>query len=134
LGEIIAYGEIITGGARLALACQDAWAALVFLWLGLLGWLFYHGHVAAMEEVVLSKTYENTRLGFVVITRPRRAFLQFLHHNHTPSPLAGLGGVPWYALTRESYTAKQFQEYWMLRLKRNPIYGSQVLRSICWTS
>jgi hypothetical protein len=42
-----------------------------------------------MEEVALSKIYENTRLDFVVITSPRRAFLQFLHHNHTPSPLAG---------------------------------------------
>jgi hypothetical protein len=46
--------------------------------------------VAAMEEVALSKTYENTRPDVVVIIRPRRAFLQFLHHNHTPSPLAGL--------------------------------------------
>jgi hypothetical protein len=43
-----------------------------------------------MEEVALPKTYENTRPDCVVITRPRRAFLQFLHHNHTPSPLAGL--------------------------------------------
>jgi hypothetical protein len=49
--------------------------------------------VAAMEEVALSKTYENTRPDFVERTKPRRAFLQFLHHNHTPSPLAGLCGV-----------------------------------------
>lgn len=46
-----------------------------------------------MEEVALSKIYEIPRLGFVAIISPRRAFLQFLHHNHTPSPLAGLCGA-----------------------------------------
>jgi hypothetical protein len=44
---------------------------------------------AAIEEVVLSKTYEITRPGCVVIISARRAFLQFLHHDHTQSPLAG---------------------------------------------
>jgi hypothetical protein len=39
---------------------------------------------------------------FVECMRPRRAFLQFLHHNHTPSPFAGLcialfrATVSWY--------------------------------------
>jgi hypothetical protein len=48
---------------------------------------------AAIEEVVLSKIYEITRPGFVVIVSARRAFLQFLHHDHTQSPLAGCCSV-----------------------------------------
>jgi hypothetical protein len=52
---------------------------------------------AAIEEVVLSKTYGNTRPAFVVITSPRRAFLQFLHHNHAQSPLAVLGSPHFHA-------------------------------------
>jgi hypothetical protein len=46
-------------------------------------------YVAALEELALSKTYEIPRLDFVVITRPRRAFLQFLHPKYAQSPLAG---------------------------------------------
>jgi hypothetical protein len=46
-------------------------------------------YVAALEELALSKTYEIPRLGFVEITRPRRAFLQFLHPKYAQSPLAG---------------------------------------------
>jgi hypothetical protein len=46
-------------------------------------------YVAALEELALSKTYEIPRLGFVVTTRPRRAFLQFLHPKYAQSPLAG---------------------------------------------
>jgi hypothetical protein len=56
------------------------------------------GHVAAIEEVRLSKTSENTRLDCVVITRPRRASLQFLHPNHAQSPLAGFCGAPFRAI------------------------------------
>jgi hypothetical protein len=64
---------------------------------GFLRCLLWLGRVAAMEEVALSKTSEIPRLVFVVITRPRRAFLQFLHHNHTPSPLAGFCSVRFHA-------------------------------------
>jgi hypothetical protein len=46
--------------------------------------------LAAVEEVALSKISENTRPGFVAIKRPRRAFLQFLHHNHIQLPLCRL--------------------------------------------
>jgi hypothetical protein len=46
--------------------------------------------LAAVEEVALSKISENTRPGFVAIKRPRRAFLQFLHHNHVQLPLCWL--------------------------------------------
>jgi hypothetical protein len=51
------------------------------------------GRVAAIEEVVLSKTCEITRPGCVVIISARRAFLQFLHHDHTQPPLAGFCGA-----------------------------------------
>jgi hypothetical protein len=50
------------------------------------------GRVAAIEEVVLSKTCEITHPGFVVIISARRAFFQFLHHDHTQSPFAGFCG------------------------------------------
>jgi hypothetical protein len=49
-------------------------------------------YIAALEELALSKTYEIPRLDFVVITRPRRAFLQFLHPKYAQSPLAGFCG------------------------------------------
>jgi hypothetical protein len=72
----IALGNTLPGWSR----CLDA--------LGI-SRLTYLVAFAAIEEVVLSKTYEITRPGCVVIGRPRRAFLQFLHHDHTQSPLAG---------------------------------------------
>jgi hypothetical protein len=50
-------------------------------------------YVAALEELALSKTSEIPRLDFVVITRPRRAFLQFLHPKYAQSPLAGFCGA-----------------------------------------
>jgi hypothetical protein len=46
--------------------------------------------MAALEELALSKTSEIPRLGVVVITRPRCAFLQFLHPKYAQPPLAGL--------------------------------------------
>lgn len=45
------------------------------------GLLSQLGRAAAIEEVRLSKTYENTRSSFVEFCSPSRAFLQFLHPN-----------------------------------------------------
>ena len=47
-------------------------------------------YIAALEELALSKTSEIPRLVCVAITRPRRAFLQFLHPKYAQSPLAGV--------------------------------------------
>jgi hypothetical protein len=47
-----------------------------------------------MEEIALPKL---TKAHAPVSGHPElvgRAFLQFLHHNHTPSPLAGLRSAP----------------------------------------
>jgi hypothetical protein len=71
---------------------------------------------AAVEEVALSKIYENTRLIFAVIIRPRRAFLQFLHHNHIQPPLADFDGA--------SFRASLVKIEWHLRAV-NTILGTK---------
>jgi hypothetical protein len=63
------------------------------------GLRFCLGHVAAVEEFALQKSYANTRMVFVELFSPRRALLQIFHHKHVQPPLAGLVGYPLCATT-----------------------------------